>query len=363
MAAPWPTRAREALAVILSALLPLLAACQGHRPPEPPAPEEIETTLFLIGDAGEPDPRQIGPALTALSEQAAAAPDSSIILFLGDNIYPDGVPEEGSAAWADAHRRMEAQVLAVPPGARGIFVPGNHDWGGMGPFGLYSIRIQDSWITAMAGGRNVRLLPSNGCPGPVALEAGRLRLVLLDTQWWLHDYIVRDEDSDCTENTTGQVTAALREQVRPTRTDQVVLVAGHHPLVTGGRHGGYCGVTAPFQRFAGRSQDIISSANRTLRDSIESAFADHPPLVYAAGHEHNLQVLRGGRSVHYQLVSGAGTKRACGVKLRESYYVSQHRTGFMRIDIMRNGGVMLSVYRYPGRGEGGLSYARWLERP
>ncbi|NIP79208.1 MAG: hypothetical protein GWM90_08370, partial [Gemmatimonadetes bacterium] len=154
-----------------------------------------------------------------------------------------------------------------------------------------------------------------------------------------------------------------RAAVGGAREDQVTVVAGHHPLMTGGQHGGYCGVTGPFHRFGGRSQDIISSANRTMRDSIESAFAENPPLAYAAGHEHNLQVLRGAEAVRTLLVSGAGsgTKVSCGVHLRESYYVSQNRTGFMRLDILRGGGVLLSVFRYEKDGTGGRSYSRWIE--
>jgi hypothetical protein len=252
--------------------------------------------------------------------------------------------------------------MSVPPGARGIFLPGNHDWGGMGPFGLYSVRLQEEMIASLAGGRDVTMLPGNGCPGPVAIDAGRLRLVMLDTQWWLHDYIVRDAQSDCS-TTVSAVTTALRALVRTDREDRVILVAGHHPLMTGGEHGGYCGVTGPFHRFGGRSQDIISSANRTMRDSLESAFAEHPPLAYVAGHEHNLQVLRGGPAARYLLVSGAGSyaKTSCAVRLRESFYVSQHRSGFMRIDVMRGRGVLLRVFRYESDGTGGLSYSRWLE--
>jgi hypothetical protein len=100
-----------------------------------------------------------------------------------------------------------------------------------------------------------------------------------------------------------------------------------------------------------------------MRDSIESAFQVRPPLAYLAGHEHNLQVLRGGEAATYLLVSGAGSyaKASCSVRLRESYYVSQHRSGFMRIDILRGGGVLLGVYRFRGDGTGGLSYSRWLE--
>jgi hypothetical protein len=324
---------------------------------------EIETTLFFLGDAGEPDPRQVGSPLDSLAVQAAVAPERTIIVYLGDNVYPDGIPAEGAAEWADARRRLEAQVRAVPPGVRGILVPGNHDWANAAAFGLYSIRLQEQMITSLAQGRNVRLLPGNGCPGPYTIDVGRLRLIALDTQWWLHSYIVRDDKSACPTNTIGTVTSALRDQVRPSGEGRVVLVAGHHPLMTGGIHGGYCGATGPFRRFGGRAQDIMSSANRTMRDSLRSAFFGHPPLAYVAGHDHNLQVLRGGRNVDYLLVSGAGaaSKTECAVRMRESYYVSQHRAGFMRVDIMKRKGVLLRVFRFPASGTSSLSYSRWLE--
>ena len=55
------------------------------------------------------------------------------------------------------------------------------------------------------------------------------------------------------------------------------------------------------------------------------------------------------------------SKVGCTVWLRESYYVAQHRTGFMRVDVLRNKGVLLRVYAYEGSGRGGLAYSRWLE--
>jgi hypothetical protein len=250
----------------------------------------------------------------------------------------------------------------VPQGARGIFIPGNHDWAGEQAFGLFSIRLQEKLIATLARGRVIRMMPSNGCPGPVTVDTGRLRLITLDTQWWLHDFIVKDETTRCTTS-IGEVTAELRRQVRAPGSARVVVVAGHHPLITGGVHGGYCGITAPFRRFAGSSQDVMSEPNRSMRDSLESAFRDAPPLVYAAGHDHSLQVLRGGRATPYLLVSGAGSpsKVSCAVRLRESYYTSPHRTGFMRLDIMKNRGVLLRVFRYTDSGTGGVAYSRWLE--
>jgi hypothetical protein len=338
------------------------AGCKHTLIIEEPAPQDIETSVFLIGDAGEPDPRSIGAPLDSLTAQAAVAPQRSLIVYLGDNVYPAGIPEVGRAEFADARRRLAAQIDAVPPGARGIFVPGNHDWGHEEPFGLYSVRLQERMIAQLANGRDVKMLPGNGCPGPVTVDIGRLRLIVLDTQWWLHSYIVRDSATNCI-NTMAGVTAELRRQLQAPGENRVVIASGHHPLMTGGEHGGYCGVTGPFRRFAGRNQDVLSKVNLRMRDSLESAFLARKPLIYAAGHDHSLQVLRGGRSVEYLLVSGAGSdaKGSCAVGLRESHYTSPHRNGFMRVDIMRNKGALLRVFRYTKTGSGGLAYARWLE--
>ena len=75
-------------------------------------------------------------------------------------------------------------------------------------------------------------------------------------------------------------------------------------MMSGGEHGGYCGITGPFRRLSGSSQDIMSRVNRTMRDSLESAFKAKPPLMYAAGHDHNLQVMKGAPNAKYFVVSG-----------------------------------------------------------
>ena len=331
-------------------------------PVDHPQPAEIETSLFLIGDAGEPDPRGIDTPLDSLTAHASVDPQRSVIVFLGDNIYPDGLLEAGFAEWADGRRRLAAQVMAVPPGVRAVFLPGNHDWAGGGAFGLYSVRLQEQMIRTLANGRDIRMLPGNGCPGPAALDVGRLRFVALDTQWWLHEFIVRDSASQC-ETRPRQVMSALREQIRDwsSSAGRIVIVGAHHPLMSGGVKGAYCGWTGPLRRFARLDQDLISNVNRALRDSIEAAFSIAPPLAYVAGHDHSQQVLDGGPNVGYVLVSGAATKVSCAVRLRQSYFTSQYRRGFMRVDIMKGRGVFLRVYDFDSKGAGGLAYARWLE--
>src|SRR5207245_4563265 len=56
-----------------------------------------------------------------------------------------------------------------------------------GPRGWDAIRRQERFLAALGDAR-VALLPGGGCPGPRVVDlAGGVRLVALDTEWWLHD--------------------------------------------------------------------------------------------------------------------------------------------------------------------------------
>src|SRR5688500_4611494 len=115
--------ARRSLAGVLCMMTSAtVTACRPHLRIEEIPPAQIETTLFLIGDAGEPNPRQGEAALDSLTVHASAAPGRSIIVFLGDNVYPDGSPEEGRAEHADARRRLEVQVNAAARAPRAVFL-------------------------------------------------------------------------------------------------------------------------------------------------------------------------------------------------------------------------------------------------
>jgi hypothetical protein len=97
-----------------------------------------------------------------------------------------------------------------------------------------------------------------------------------------------------------------------------------------------------------------------MRDSLNRALETHPPLIFAAGHDHSLQVLRG-RTSSYVLVSGAGSigKGECAARLRQSYYVGQATSGFMRLDFTAGDSALLRVYRYDSHVNGEV-FSHWL---
>jgi hypothetical protein len=87
---------------------------------------------------------------------------------------------------------------------------------------------------------------------------------------------------------------------------------------------------------------------RSIRSALrEAAKKNAPALVYAAGHDHSLQVFRPGPEEAYMLVSGLGSKsRASAVGAAASTLFAHSNTehaGFMQLDFLSNGQVRLAV--------------------
>lgn len=350
--------------------------------PAPVAPRDsIELALFLIGDAGS-KAYDGEPVLLELSRQSdSLRPVKQFVVFLGDNVYPRGVPPAGHPDRDDAERKIAAQVLAIRKGsAQGILVPGNHDWDRQGRDGWNSIRRQDTLVRKF-GGDDVRLLPKNGCPGPEVVDlAEHVRIIALDTEWWLHNDVKPfGPESPCPTRTNEQVTDSLAGAIRDKGRRHAIVVT-HHPLRSGGEHGGafklsdhifplrnleswlwiplpLIGSLYPLARTLGISnQDISGGKYQLMRRELEKVFVEYPPLVLASGHDHDLQVIRGGRpevtSAGYQLVSGAGILgHSSLVRKIEGSLFEREAAGFMRLDFTRDGRVRLSVTTVVPEGE------------
>jgi hypothetical protein len=384
-----------------SAYLVLLLVCSGcavsktwidpqKTPPVAPAAfsDEVDVSLFLIGDAGNPLLDRPEPVLEALVQQASppqnsTSPQRSWIVFLGDNIYPDGVPENPeSGKRRKAEAALHAQLQAAQrSGAETIFLPGNHDHHSGG---LSAVERQAEIIAAF-GDPRIRLLPEPGCPGPEILDVGEtLRLVLLDSEWWIASKRRGDTPTQCAERTPDSIVASI-EAALDTSGDRHTIVLAHHPLVTHGAHGGFfswrehlfplvrwkswCWVPIPVlssmyvgvRKWGGYAQDLGGTEYKEMKARLTEAFATRPPLLHAAGHEHSLQVLEGSHQVQWNLVSGAGTVRRPDEvgKGDDTVFVSP-RAGFMRVDLLRDGRVRLDVVEVTRDGAVFHPFSVWL---
>jgi len=358
--------------LLVLAVCGLMVSCSSRRlclePSEvvPPfAAADVDSVLFLLGDGGEAEPGG-EPALALLG----SALDSAVkafgtervrVVFLGDNLYPNGLAD---GEQPELKRKLAAQVqpfesLGAGGSPLGIFVPGNHDWNHSSRDGLRRIRNQAKYLAEKSGGR-VHMLPPNGCPGPVVLDIGQhLRLLVLDTQWFLRSGI-KSGEADCPDAGSSEAAFNQLRQHLAQAGQRKVVVVGHHPLVSGGPHGGR---TSIFRRTGLIPQDVSGRNYKRLRKDLEAVFAEHPPLMYAAGHDHSLQLQRGD-GYPYHVVSGAAnlSHLTTVVTSDESIYC-RSASGLIRLDFATDGRVRFSVHIAEGQeGKVGEVFATHLDR-
>jgi hypothetical protein len=374
------TSGRVAAAAALVAAALLLGGCfryvkgLGRVSPGVPttAYDSVEVRLVLIGDAGLPAPGG-EPVLKALQTELSYD-RRSFVVFLGDNVYPRGMVRDSTAAERRENERIIDDQLAplLATNVRGIMVPGNHDWAAGTEGGWDAVRAQQRYVAARGRGL-VQVLPEGGCPGPHVVDIGEtLRLIVLDTQWWLHAAYPRPYGprSECRARTEQEVVDTLRADLASAGQRRTVVVS-HHPLVSGGQHGGYFDWPTylfpfhPWARQAGifARQDVTGREYRALIAAMVRAFQGNAPLIHAAGHEHNLQLLRG-IGAHYQVVSGGGIfNHTTPVRAIPGTLYARRASGWTTVVFMRDGRVRLANRTVSADGTFKEEFSLWLDTP
>jgi hypothetical protein len=96
-------------------------------------------------------------------------------------------------------------------------------------------------------------------------------------------------------------------------------------------------------------QDLNSVVYRELSDQLLSAFRQRPPLIFAGGHDHALQVIANDSFPlpRYSVVSGSGSKLSDVGHTRGMRYRAS-APGYMRVVVHKSGRVDLFVIAAPG---------------
>ena len=149
------------------------------------------------------------------------------------------------------------------------------------------------------------------------------------------------------------------------------VVLSHHPLVSGGQHGGYFDWPTylfpfhPWARQAGifARQDVTGREYRALIAALQRAFADNPPLIHAAGHEHNLQLIRTS-GAKYQVISGAGIyNHSTPTRAIAGTLYARRASGWVTVAFLRDGRVRLAYRTADAQGKITEEFSMWLDTP
>lgn len=328
----------------------------------------VTKRIILIGDAGEPAKEYDEPVLSVLKKYASEIKDSTIIIFLGDNVYPDGLPSDDHPDYEEYIRRLYVQVeAALKADAAAYFIPGNHDWGKGRHKSSEQLKRQADFVNQYSD-KDIYFKPDYQCPGPDYIDFGNdLRIIFLDSQWWFNQNFIRTESSGCPDADEHEITDQLSKLIGDDE-ERFVIVASHHPLKTYGEHGGnfgfidhifpllrihtylyiplpVIGSVYPLLRNNGINiQDVSSSSYKNMINSIEPILNQRKGIIFASGHEHALQVIRGVNDNLY-IVSGAGIYDKVNNYISEGNGTLYARAepGFFILDFHSNGRLKLSA--------------------
>lgn len=311
-----------------------------------------DQVLLLVGDAGKTPPSQKRPIVLNYVEKEIRRTPQAHLLYLGDNIYPAGLPDSAThpVAYAKALRALRDQVETAQAGSgKTIFIPGNHDWAIDQPEGQACNNRQAEKVRALSNGKML-YLPKRSCPGPeIVLIDTNLVLVFIDTQWWLHPHDKPLTECGLTHENQwfDRIGDTLKKYAK-----KRIIVAGHHPLFSSGPHN--AGFTIkqhlfPLTEFKkkayvplpvlgsvyvfwrsvlGHRQDMANPRYQTLRKNLLTRFADYPNLVYVCGHEHSLGYYP--HELQHYILSGAGSKSSPVVRGKKALF-SQRTLGFTKL--------------------------------
>lgn len=328
--------------------------------------KEISHTFYLIGDAGLSPMGGMNPALKIFMEKLDKADKNSTAIFLGDNIYPAGLPDpkDSTLAYLEAKNHLDAQLKTLDNfKGRPLFIPGNHDWYTEGLIGL---EREEEYIKDALKQKNP-FLPENGCPIDVIEVGDDIAIITIDSEWYLTNWDKRPDMNDkCEIKSREKFFLELEDAIKDYR-DRTTVIAMHHPSTSYGPHGGQYSLRKQFypkelpipipilgtfinvlRRTSGASiEDLNNKRYNELMKRVTTLAQFSERVIFTSGHEHTLQYIVENNTP--QIVSGSGAKEGATRLLNGSQF-NTGKMGYATLEVYTDGS---SRVRFYGVGENG----------
>lgn len=308
---------------------------------------------ILIGDAGNWEESESASTFELLEKYLVKSDTATTLLFMGDNVYPYGIPAENAEDYNRAVSKLNRQIeVAKKNKGKSIFIPGNHDWYS----GIEGLKRQRDLVENALGKKS--FLPRKGC-GMAHLDINEsTALIVIDSEWMLQDWdnhpIINE---DCDIKTRDMFYAELEDKIKDYQ-NKTLLIAVHHPVFSNGPHGGiysFKNHIFPFNNNV--ALPVLGSVINVLRRTSGLSPADmqnkkynafikrlkvliqgRENVVVISGHDHNLQYIE--QDGIRQVISGSGSKIEAAKAVGPRDF-SVGELGFGIIDVRNDGAAKL----------------------
>ncbi|MEO9892136.1 metallophosphoesterase [Aurantibacter sp.] len=315
-------------------------------------------TFYLIGDAGKSPMGGFNSNLKLFKERLKNADENSTAIFLGDNIYPAGLPSENHKNYLKAKNSLDAQLKSLEDfKGKPLFIPGNHDWYSNG---LEGLERQQNYIQEKLDSKDV-FFPEDGCPIEKIDISDDIVVIAIDTEWYLTNWDNHPDMNDHCEIKDREKFFEEIEGLIKKNANKTTLIAAHHPMSTYGNHGGQYSfkqhmfptnsnlplpiigsVINVLRRTTGTShQDMSNKRYNEMRRRLITLAQYSEKVIFVSGHEHSLQYILENNTP--QIVSGSGSKQEATMLLNGSQF-STGEMGYAKLEVYEDGSS--NVYFY-----------------
>ncbi|WP_372756055.1 metallophosphoesterase [Mariniflexile sp.] len=348
---------RQSIILIISTFF--VVACATYKPQYSvennqvsfPVDKTITHTFYFIGDAGNSPIGSETETLQYFKGELSEASKNSTAIFLGDNIYPKGLPKKNKSGRDFAEHQLNVQINSVKDfEGKTVFIPGNHDWYSNG---LEGLKRQEEFIED-ALGKNT-FLPENGCPIEKVNISDDIVLIIVDSEWYLTNWDKHPTMNDeCEIKTRTKFFDEFESEIKKAR-GKTTLIAVHHPMFTNGSHGGKYSFKSQMspvpvlgtlknliRKTSGiASVDTENKRYNEFRKRLITLSQENDKAIFVSGHDHNLQYILQDNLV--QIVSGSGSKLTPTKNVGGGKF-SYATPGFARLDVFDDGSSYVRFY-------------------
>ena len=322
--------------------------------------KELTHTFYLIGDAGLSPIGDLNPILKSFKSKLNTATENSTAIFLGDNIYPGGLPDkkEDSIAYLEAVNHIDAQLNTLTNFAgQPIFIPGNHDWYNKG---LKGLKRQEKYIEKALNSKEV-FFPENGCPIKEIEISEDVVVIAIDTEWYLTNWDNEPDINDnCDIKDKERFFLAIEDAIKD-NLEKTTIIAMHHPMFSYGPHGGQYSFKRHLYPNKGKIplpilgtfinilrttsgatiEDAQNKRYRELKKRLVTLAQYSNKVIFASGHEHTLQYII--EKNIPQIVSGSGAKKGAAKLINGSKFTTG-KTGYAILEVYKDGSSKIDFY-------------------
>ncbi|MFT7592031.1 MAG: hypothetical protein ACI9UJ_001960 [bacterium] len=322
-------------------------------------------SVYMIGDAGSGEKA----ALHALQDKLKKEGKKSSVVFLGNNISPDGMPKKKRKRKRKAAEKIIDEQIEAAHKYKGhtYFIPGNEEWNNGKQHGRAAVRRLEDYVQSHhKKTKKIKFFPNKACGDPEIVEVNDgLVFMFLDTQWWLEDWDNEPNmNQGCSVKTRGEWLKRIKELILEYRHEQLVIFM-HHPMHSNGNHGGnfswkqhlfpltdvnpYLYIPLPgigslypvLRQGVGRRQDIDHPLYQQLTKGILDAAGSKRGLIFVSSHENSLEY----HNLNWQhfIVSGTGSQSGYVRNGNNAPFVSS-KLGYSKLDQMSDGSMQLAFY-------------------